>query len=70
MGFWANKGGGRKLYIVDKATGKALDPATDYHAEGWVQNVKDAAGNMIYEADAYHRLLFRRSVPHRNLRRQ
>lgn len=49
VGFWANKGGGRKLYIVDKATGKALDPATDYHAEGWVQNVKDAAGNMIYE---------------------
>ena len=36
VGFWANKGGGRKLYIVDKATGKALDPATDYHAEGWV----------------------------------
>ncbi len=48
VGFWANKGGNRALYIIRKSTAKALDPATEYHAEGWVQAVKDAAGNMRY----------------------
>lgn len=48
VAFWANKGGNRALYIVQKSTKKALDPTKDYHAEGWVQAVKDAKGNMRY----------------------
>lgn len=43
VGIWANKGGSRALYIVDRATGKALNPwgdAPEYHAEGWVQNFR------------------------------
>ncbi|MBM6993164.1 MAG: hypothetical protein I3J02_07870, partial [Prevotella sp.] len=48
VAFWANKGSNRSLYIIKKSTQKALAPATDYHAEGWVQAVKDAKGNMRY----------------------
>lgn len=43
VGIWANKGGSRALYIVDRATGKALNPwgeNPEYHAEGWVQNYR------------------------------
>lgn len=43
VGFWANKGGSRALYIIDRSTGKALNPLGDnpeYHAEGWVQGLR------------------------------
>ena len=51
VAFWANKGGGRSLYIVKMSTGKALNPfgdAPEYHAEGYVQNYRDADGSLHY----------------------
>jgi hypothetical protein len=48
VAFWANKGANRALYIIRKSTSKALDSASEYHAEGWVQGLTDTSGNMVY----------------------
>lgn len=51
VGFWANKGGGRALYIVDMDTNLALNPFgddPDYYASGYIQNYRDDNGSLIW----------------------
>ena len=53
IGFWANKGGSRKLYIVKKSDAKALQwsadaNSTQYKVEGYIQGATKTDGTMIY----------------------
>ena len=53
IGFWANKGGTRKLYIVRKSDCKALQwdadaTKTEYKVEGYIAGATKTDGKMIY----------------------
>ena len=53
IGFWANKGGSRKLYIVKKSDAKALQwnadaSLTEYKVEGYIAGATKTDGTMIY----------------------
>ncbi len=49
IGFWANKGGSRKLYIVKKSDKKALNYANgEYKVEGYINGWNDANGNKAF----------------------